>query len=81
MAPVGLLVKLVAFTVAPGQTVIGPGTVTDGSGLTVKEAEAGVVPHSLVTDRLIVFVPILEKVVEGGEADVEVNPAGLLDQE
>ena len=56
----GTLVKLRGPTVAPAQTIILAGTTGDGVTLTVTGIEVVVVPHSLVTDNVIVYVPGVE---------------------
>jgi len=78
VAPAGMLLKFVAATLAPGQTEKFAGTLTVGRGLIVNVVEAGVVPHSFVTERLIVFNPIVENVVELGVAELDVKPVGTL---
>lgn len=53
-APGGILAKLKEPICVPGQATTSAGTVKSGTGFTVTDCDAAVVPHSLVTDKEIV---------------------------
>ena len=59
-APIGLLTKLNGPTTSPGQSVILGKVAKLGDGFTTIACETVVVPHSLVTASVTVYVPGVE---------------------